>query len=98
MRRNPRLRLLGYLLTMFNPRLGIHQAYAKTLRELYAGDVFDATVPIATDFKEAIAARQPIATFKPRSAAAKAIRAVADELEARLASAGAQGTTTQEAA
>ncbi len=77
---NPRLRLAGYLVTMFNKSLGIHSAYDHQLRTLYGDQVFRATVPLAKDFKEAVAARQPVATYKPRSAAAKAIKAVADEL------------------
>ena len=77
---NPRLRLAGYLVTMFNKSLGIHSAYDHQLRALYGDQVFRATVPLAKDFKEAVAARQPVASYKPRSAAAKAIKAVADEL------------------
>ena len=45
-----------------------------------APSVFAATFPLAKDFKEAVAARQPISHYKPRSAAAKAIAALADEL------------------
>ena len=77
---NPRLRLAGYLVTMFNKTLGIHTAYNHQLRTLYGDQVFEATVPLAKDFKEAVAARQPVSYYKPRSAAAKAIKAVADEL------------------
>ncbi len=77
---NPRLRLAGYLVTMFNKSLGIHSAYDHQLRALYGDQVFRATVPLAKDFKEAVAARQPVGGYKPRSAAAKAIKAVADEL------------------
>jgi chromosome partitioning protein len=88
-RTNPGLRLLGYLLTMFDKRLGIHLAYEGHLRALYGADVFAAPIPLAKDFKEAVAARQPIAGYKPKSAAAKATRAVADELLARVAAAGA---------
>jgi chromosome partitioning protein len=80
---NPQLRLAGYLVTMFNKTLGIHSAYDHQLRTLYGGQVFEATVPLAKDFKEAVAARQPVAYYKPRSAAAKAVKAVADELVAR---------------
>jgi chromosome partitioning protein len=80
---NPRLRLAGYLVTMFNKSLGIHAAYDHQLRALYGDQVFTATVPLAKDFKEAVAARQPVSSYKPRSAAAKAIKAVADELLAR---------------
>ncbi len=81
---NPRLRLAGYLVTMFNKSLGIHSAYDHQLRALYGDQVFQATVPLAKDFKEAVAARQPVASYKPKSASAKAIKAVADELLGRV--------------
>ncbi len=86
---NPRLRLAGYLVTMFNKSLGIHAAYDHQLRTLYGDQVFKATVPLAKDFKEAVAARQPVASYKPRSAAAKAVKAVADELLERVEAAQA---------
>jgi chromosome partitioning protein len=85
---NPALRLLGYLVTMFDRRLGIHLAYESLLRELYGEAVFAAAFPLAKDFKEAVAARQPISHYKPRSAAAKAARVVADELLERVARSG----------
>ena len=87
---NPRLRLAGYLVTMFNKSLGIHAAYDHQLRALYGDQVFGATVPLAKDFKEAVAARQPVGYYKPRSAAAKSIKAVADELVARAESAASR--------
>jgi len=87
---NPRLRLAGYLVTMFNKSLGIHSAYNHQLRTLYGAQVFEATVPLAKDFKEAVAARQPVSFYKPRSAAAKAIQAVAEELIARADAASSQ--------
>lgn len=87
---NPRLRLAGYLVTMFNKTLGIHTAYNHQLRTLYGDQVFEATVPLAKDFKEAVAARQPVGFYKPRSAAAKAIKGVADELIVRAAAASSR--------
>ena len=81
---NPRLRLAGYLVTMYNKSLGIHAAYDHQLRTLYGNQVFQTTVPLAKDFKEAVAARQPVGSYKPRSAAARAIKAVADELIERV--------------
>jgi chromosome partitioning protein len=69
---------------MYDKRLGIHGAYESLLREEYGDDVFANVFPMAKDFKEAVAARQPISHFKPRSAAAKAMRAVADELVDRI--------------
>lgn len=82
---NPDLGLLGYLLTMFNPRLSIHQMYEKLLRELYGDDVFATRIPIAADYKEAIAGRKPIALHKPKGASAKVIKALAEEVDRRLA-------------
>jgi chromosome partitioning protein len=83
-RTNPGLALLGYLLTMFDKRLGIHMAYEGHLRALYGPDVFASAIPLAKDFKEAVAARQPISHYKPKSAAAKATKAVTDELLVRI--------------
>jgi chromosome partitioning protein len=85
---NPGLNLLGYLLTMVS-RKSIHQVYEARLRALYGPAVFDARIPEAVDYAEAIARRQPVGVYKPRSAAALAIRALVDELLARLESWGA---------
>jgi chromosome partitioning protein len=41
---------------------------------------------MAKDYKEAVMLRQPVSAYKPRSAAAKAIEALADELLGRLES------------
>ncbi len=84
---NPRLKLLGFLLTMFNPRLAIHKAYETMLRDLYGALVFETTIPIGTDFKEAIAQRKPVVYTKPKGASAKSIKALSDELFARVAAA-----------
>jgi chromosome partitioning protein len=77
---NPALRLLGFLISMIDRRLGIHLAYEAQLRSMYGSDVFAAAVPLAKDYKEAVASRSPISHYKPKSAAAKAARAVAEEL------------------
>jgi chromosome partitioning protein len=82
---NPSLRLLGYLVSMFQKRLGIHVLYDHQLRQLYDTDVFTNAVPAAKDFKEAVAARKPMSAYKPRCAAAKAINAIADEMIERAA-------------
>src|SRR4051812_31656651 len=93
---NPSLSLLGYLITMVAPRRTIHQLYEERLRAAYGDDVFAARVPEAADYVEAVARHLPIAQHKPRSAAAKAIRAVADELLARVET--RSGSTSMEAA
>jgi chromosome partitioning protein len=81
---NPGLRLLGFLITMVEPRKGVHQSYEQLLRAEFGGQVFDATVPRAVDFPEAIAFRKSVLSHKPRGKAAKMIRALADEVLARL--------------
>ena len=81
---NPRLRLLGYLMTMHNPRLSIHKAYEATLREMYGADVFEVAIPFAADMKEAVSLRLPIVHHKPRGASAKAVAALAQEIIDRV--------------
>jgi chromosome partitioning protein len=81
---NPALALAGYLLTMHNKALGVHGAYETRLRQLYGRQVFATCVPLAKDFKESVTVRKPIVSYKPRSAAAKAIQALADELITRI--------------
>jgi chromosome partitioning protein len=80
---NPRLRLLGYLVTMHQRRLRVHSVYNRQLRGLYGEQVFTATVPAQKDFKEAVALHRPVSKYRPRSLAAQAIDEVARELLAR---------------
>jgi chromosome partitioning protein len=81
--RNPKLRLLGYMLTMYNRTLGIHKAYEKLLREQYGDLVLDIAVPLATAFKESVTRRHPVGMDKPRSVAAEAVKALGGELLVR---------------
>ena len=90
---NPALNLLGFLITMINTRKTIHKLYEEMLRERYGAAVFKSMIPEAVDFVEAIAQRKPVAQFKPKGTAAKSIRALADELEIRLAQADSRGIT-----
>ena len=69
---------------MYTKTLKIHLEYEKNLRAVFAADVFDAVFPLAKDFKEAVTAGKSIVEYKPRSAAAKAIDVVLDELLTRL--------------
>ena len=56
----------------------------RKLRTLYGPAVFNAVFPLRKDFKEAIAARSPIHCVKPRSAAAGKLRAIVEEILARI--------------
>lgn len=81
---NPGLALVGYLVSMVNKALSVHATYEAYLREMHGADVFATVIPAAKDFKEAVTYRKPIVEYKPRSAAAKVISALADEFLARL--------------
>ena len=80
---NPALRLLGLVLTMVQPRLGVHQLYEKLLRDIYGENVFASRIPLAADIKEAVAARKPVSHYKPKGASAKAFKALGEEMLAR---------------
>ena len=82
---NPGLADPHYLLTMVDRRLGVHQLYQRKLAEAHGAAVMTARIPRAAAFAEAILARKPVGLCLPRSAAAKAMTALAEELLARLA-------------
>lgn len=82
---NPRLRLVGHLVTRYDGRLLVHRAYDQKLRALYGSSVFETVVPEASAFKVALACRQPVGRYSPRSKAALAIDRLRDELLARIA-------------
>jgi chromosome partitioning protein len=81
---NPRLHMLGLVLTMVQPRLAVHQLYEQTLRDIHGDGVYTARIPLAADIKEAISARRPIGHYKPRGASAKAFKALVDETFSRI--------------
>ncbi len=94
---NPDLKLLGFLVTMSNSRLSVHKGFEQLLRTHYGEAVFTTTVPISTDYKEAIVQRKPVAQYKPKGAATKVMKALGEEIFARLAAANAP-ITAEEAA
>src|SRR5262245_29201747 len=76
--------LLGYLLTMVDRRLALHNAYEHQLRALHGSQVVQTNFPRSVTFAEAVAARKPVSRWKPRSSGAKAICALAQEMEERV--------------
>lgn len=83
-RTNPRLRLLGYLVTMFDKRLAVQTAYERLLREMYGDQVFAETMPMASAFKEAVSARSPVTHYKPKSPASVSVRRIVAEMQTRF--------------
>jgi chromosome partitioning protein len=80
---NPGLALAGYLITRVLKNT-VHQFVERKLRDAYGAAVFAATVPNLVHYNEAVLHGEPIAAYKPRSVAAKAMKALAEELEVRL--------------
>jgi chromosome partitioning protein len=81
---NPRLAMLGVVVSRYGARKNVHRTYDDLLRSTYGEAVFAARIPDAIDFPEATMNHAPLAWYKPRSAAAKALAALAGEVLARL--------------
>lgn len=82
---NPRLRIVGFLIAMYQARRTLHQVYGEALRQQYGAAVFDTAIPVAAEVPEATMLCKPVVFHKPRSAASKAFAALADEVETRVA-------------
>ena len=95
---NPALSMLGYLVSMYQARRTVHQMYVARLRAGQGADVFEAMIPAAVDYVEAITALRPVAFHKPKSVAAKAVKTVAEELLVRAAAAAARAAQREKGA
>jgi chromosome partitioning protein len=82
-RYNPRLRMLGYLITQ-RKRLALHDTYEQQLRSLYGDMVLTNPFPDKKDYKESVSARKPIHFYKPKVKPAKEVAAIAEEILRRV--------------
>jgi chromosome partitioning protein len=80
---NPRLRLAGVLLTMFDARTTLSADVAAEVRRHLGTNVFETVVPRSVRLAEAPSYGRPIARYSPESRGAQAYRALADEVTAR---------------
>jgi len=80
---NPTLALEGMVITMHDKRTGLSPAVEKQARERYGHLVFDTVIPLQTRLAEAPAVGEPISTYAPQSAGAKAYAALAEEVVTR---------------
>jgi chromosome partitioning protein len=82
-RLNPKLDITGILATMFDPRtLHCREVMARVL-EAFGDTVFDTVINRTVRFPETTVAGEPITSWAPRSAGAKAYRQLAREVIAR---------------
>jgi chromosome partitioning protein len=80
---NPRLRLVGVLLTMYDGRTTLSADVAAEVRNHLGQKVFNTIVPRSVRLAEAPSYGRPIARYSPESRGAQAYRALAQELVAR---------------
>ena len=81
---NPRLKLLGHLVTRSDSRLLVHQSYEQRLRTIYGASVLRTVIPEAVAFKMSLAQRTPVTFAYPDTKAAEAITALRCELAQRM--------------
>ena len=84
-KKNPQLRWLGLMLAMVQSRVSIQAAYEESLRDAYGDLVFDAKVPLATVFKEAVAMKTPVTIYKPKTPGARSVTKLHAEILSRVA-------------
>ena len=86
---NPRLRLGGVLLTMYDARTTLSADVAKEVRRHLGSNVFGSIIPRSVRLAEAPSYGRPIARYSPESRGAHAYRELATELLARNSAAQA---------
>jgi chromosome partitioning protein len=82
---NPRLRLTGIVLTMYNSRTRLSEQVVDEVRRYFGPRVYDTIIPRTVRLSEAPGFGLPITTYDARSKGAKAYRALAREFLAREA-------------
>jgi chromosome partitioning protein len=81
---NPRLELLGVLMTMFDGRIRLAQQVVSEVRQHFGELVFETVIPRTTRLAEAPSFGKPIIHYDPYSAGAAAYEVLAQEVLQRL--------------
>jgi chromosome partitioning protein len=81
---NPRLQLLGVVMTMFDGRTKLSQQVVSEVREHFGELVFETVIPRTTRLAEAPSFGKPIVHYDKYSAGAAAYELLAQEVLARL--------------
>ena len=81
---NPRLEILGVLMTMFDARTRLSQTVVGEVRQHFGGQVFDTVIPRTTRLAEAPSHGRPIIHYDAYSAGAAAYEVLAGEVVTRL--------------
>lgn len=81
---NPRLKLLGYLVSRFKRARSYHQSYLKELRKHFGLEVFDTVIPDLAQFEKSVTDRIPVTRHAPSSEEAHIARRFFSEVQARI--------------
>ncbi|MCU0736641.1 MAG: ParA family protein [Methylotetracoccus sp.] len=81
---NPRLQLLGVVMTMFDGRTRLSPQVVSEVREHFGDQVFETVIPRTTRLAEAPSFGQPIIQYDKYSAGASAYEVLAQEVLKRL--------------
>ena len=77
---NPRLRIRGLVMTMYDARTNLAQQVVDEVRRYFAGQVFETIIPRSVRLSEAPSYGEPILKHAPRSAGALAYAGLTREL------------------
>lgn len=81
---NPKIDILGYLLTMYDKRTKLSQEVERELREYFGDKVFSTVIPRSVRLAEAPSYGQSIIEYDRHSAAAQAYARLAEEIADRV--------------
>jgi chromosome partitioning protein len=79
----PRLRVEGILLTMYDDRTNLTRQVASDLKEFFEDEVFESLIPRSVRLAEAPSFGKPILSYDPRSRGAESYIRLAKEMLAR---------------
>ncbi len=82
-RHNPRLRLLGYVISRLKRRK-YHRIYADQLRQVYGDFVFDTEIPDLAGYEQAVTHAIPVNLRRPKSKEAGVARQFFSEVQRRI--------------
>lgn len=83
-RHNPRLALLGYLVSRFKRARSYQRSYLQQLRKHFEALAFDTVIPDLAQFEKSVTDRIPITLHAPSSEESAIARTFVDEVERRI--------------
>ena len=82
---NPRIQLLGYVVSKFKRARAFQQTYMAQIRQVFGDEVFETAIPDLAQFERSVDEGIPITLHSPRSHGADIARQLFDEMESRIA-------------